>query len=61
MHVRVVNATATGCGIDEAGAGAAGIAGNDQGGGAVVRKNNFQILEPMIANSSQTMSDVWYS
>jgi hypothetical protein len=28
---------------------------------AVVRKNNFQTLEPMFANSSQTISDVWYS
>ena len=27
----------------------------------VVRKNNFQTLEPMFANSSQTNSDVWYS
>jgi hypothetical protein len=27
----------------------------------VVRKNNFQTLEPMFANSSQTISDVWYS
>jgi hypothetical protein len=27
----------------------------------VVRKNNFQTLEPMFANSSQTISAVWYS
>jgi hypothetical protein len=26
-----------------------------------VRKNNFQTLEPMFANRSQTISDVWYS